>query len=164
MRASFARKDNPTTQPEAACTSRTAGQTECPTVRRRTADGERLAAGRAAPTDSRRGADPRNGSLLDADQHALSNRSAKRPMNSLLAPANCRSRRDLTFDMSGGAKGAKRPLGRPLDGGVRGHAARVLLISGAAPCGQHQPDQAKECLTARLSVTLRMHSNGCSFA
>ena len=25
----------------------------------------------------------------------------------------------LTFDMSGGAKGAKRPLGRPLDGGVR---------------------------------------------
>ena len=26
---------------------------------------------------------------------------------------------DLTFDMSGGAKGAKRPLGRPLDGGVR---------------------------------------------
>ena len=27
--------------------------------------------------------------------------------------------RDLTFDMSGGAKGAKRPLGRPLDGGVR---------------------------------------------
>ena len=27
----------------------------------------------------------------------------------------------LTFDMSGGAKGAKRPLGRPLDGGVRRH-------------------------------------------
>jgi hypothetical protein len=26
---------------------------------------------------------------------------------------------DLTFDMSGGPKGAKRPLGRPLDGGVR---------------------------------------------
>ena len=25
----------------------------------------------------------------------------------------------LTFDMSGGAKDAKRPLGRPLDGGVR---------------------------------------------
>jgi len=24
----------------------------------------------------------------------------------------------LTFDMSGGPKGAKRPLGRPLDGGV----------------------------------------------
>src|SRR5665213_2411552 len=31
----------------------------------------------------------------------------------------------LTFDMSGGAKGAKRPLGRPLDGGVR----RSLLES-----------------------------------
>jgi hypothetical protein len=27
--------------------------------------------------------------------------------------------RDLTFDMSGGPKGAQRPLGRPLDGGVR---------------------------------------------
>ena len=27
--------------------------------------------------------------------------------------------RRLTFDMSGGARGAKRPLGRPLDGGVR---------------------------------------------
>src|SRR5580765_2579421 len=27
----------------------------------------------------------------------------------------------LTFDMSGGPKGAKRPLGRPLDGGVRRH-------------------------------------------
>ena len=27
--------------------------------------------------------------------------------------------RDLTFDMSGGPKGAKRPLERPLDGGVR---------------------------------------------
>jgi hypothetical protein len=26
--------------------------------------------------------------------------------------------RRLTFDMSGGPKGAKRPLGRPLDGGV----------------------------------------------
>ena len=27
----------------------------------------------------------------------------------------------LTFDMSGGARGAKRPLARPLDGGVRRH-------------------------------------------
>ena len=32
------------------------------------------------------------------------------------------STRCLTFDMSGGAKAAKRPLGRPLDGGVRSHA------------------------------------------
>jgi len=30
-----------------------------------------------------------------------------------------RRSRGPTFDMSGGAKGAKRPLGRPLDGGVR---------------------------------------------
>ena len=29
--------------------------------------------------------------------------------------------RGLTFDMSGGPKGAKRPLERPLDGGVRRH-------------------------------------------
>ena len=29
--------------------------------------------------------------------------------------------RDLTFDMSGGTKGAKRPLERPLDGVVRRH-------------------------------------------
>ncbi len=28
----------------------------------------------------------------------------------------------VTVDMSGGPKGAKRPLGRPLDGGVRRHA------------------------------------------
>ena len=28
----------------------------------------------------------------------------------------------LTFDMSGGPKGAKRPLARPLDGGVRRRA------------------------------------------
>ena len=31
----------------------------------------------------------------------------------------------LTFDMSGGAKGAKRPLGRPLDGGVRTHWTKI---------------------------------------
>ena len=40
-----------------------------------------------------------------------------------LAVAICRLSRGLTFDMSGGAKGAKRPLGRPLDGGVRRHVA-----------------------------------------
>ena len=34
--------------------------------------------------------------------------------------------RGLTFDMSGGPKGAKRPLGRPLDGGVRRH----FLVAG----------------------------------
>ena len=31
---------------------------------------------------------------------------------------------DLTFDMSGGAKGAERPLGRLLDGGVMFHTRR----------------------------------------
>ena len=35
------------------------------------------------------------------------------------AIGDCRSKWDLTFDMSGGPKGAKRPLERPLDGGVR---------------------------------------------
>ena len=34
-------------------------------------------------------------------------------------PSLTPQKRGLTFDMSGGAKGAKRPLGRPLDGGVR---------------------------------------------
>ena len=32
----------------------------------------------------------------------------------------------LTFDMSGGPKGAKRPLGRPLDGGVRPPLGRLF--------------------------------------
>ena len=35
----------------------------------------------------------------------------------------------LTFDMSGGAKGAKRPLGRPLDGMVRRHHVFSTLCS-----------------------------------
>ncbi len=35
----------------------------------------------------------------------------------------------LTFDMSGGAKGAKRPLGRPLDGGVRPHPGHTGTMS-----------------------------------
>ena len=39
---------------------------------------------------------------------------------------NARALRGLTFDMSGGAKGAKRPLERPLDGGVRPHAVPRL--------------------------------------
>ena len=36
-------------------------------------------------------------------------------------PRNDSLRQGLTFDMSGGPKGAKRPLERPLDGGVRRH-------------------------------------------
>ena len=43
-------------------------------------------------------------------------RSTKRPGRRLNSIAQ---KRALTFDMSGGPKGAKRPLGRPLDGGVR---------------------------------------------
>ena len=42
----------------------------------------------------------------------------------------------LTFDMSGGPKGAKRPLERPLDGGVRRHHAgttRVPVTRAPAP-------------------------------
>ena len=37
----------------------------------------------------------------------------------------------LTFDMSGGPRGAKRPLGRPLDGGVRPRRTQVTLLAGA---------------------------------
>jgi hypothetical protein len=36
----------------------------------------------------------------------------------------------LTFDMSGGPKGAKRPLGRPLDGGVRFHCGPSGSLAG----------------------------------
>ena len=56
--------------------------------------------------------------LPDENQHALSEQSAKRPIDRLLAPANCRLKRDLTFDMSGGRKQAKPAAGRPLDGRV----------------------------------------------
>ena len=37
--------------------------------------------------------------------------------------------RRLTFDMSGGAKGAKRPLGRPLDGRAKGFTLMPPSIS-----------------------------------
>ena len=48
----------------------------------------------------------------------------------------------LTFDMSGGPRGAKRPSERPLDGGVRRPALHVTTTSGerARP---HQPRRAK---------------------
>src|SRR5664280_321596 len=42
--------------------------------------------------------------------------NARGPWSSPIAE---RALRRLTFDMSGGPKGAKRPLERPLDGGVR---------------------------------------------
>ena len=41
-----------------------------------------------------------------------------RSHSKLMRPGNDSVRQGLTFDMSGGPKGAKRPLGRPLDGGV----------------------------------------------
>jgi len=47
----------------------------------------------------------------------------------------------LTFDMSGGAKGAKRPLTRPLDGGVRPH--RSLSVDGYVADG-YLPTPAKD--------------------
>ena len=49
--------------------------------------------------------------------------------------------------MSGGPKGAQRPLGRPLDGGVRPHPARpdgggplVLLVDLRFAHGEELPD------------------------
>ena len=39
---------------------------------------------------------------------------------------------NLTFDMSGGPKGAKRPLERPLDGRVRALAAEALGVAHLA--------------------------------
>jgi hypothetical protein len=42
--------------------------------------------------------------------------------------------RVLTFDMSGGAKGAKRPLGRPLDGGVRRLVEGLCIAIAARKC------------------------------
>ena len=57
--------------------------------------------------------------LPDEDQHALSEQSAKRPIDRLLAPANCLLKRDLTLEMSGGLKRAQHALERPLDRRVR---------------------------------------------
>jgi hypothetical protein len=47
----------------------------------------------------------------------------------MLAMKQTQRIRGLTFDMSGGPKGAKRPLGRPLDGGVR----RLHAIASGRP-------------------------------
>ena len=49
--------------------------------------------------------------------------------------------RRLTFDMSGGPKGAKRPLERPLDGGVRRQRSAHCddeLAACATPCGRQR--------------------------
>ena len=45
----------------------------------------------------------------------------------------------LTFDMSGGARGAKRPLARPLDGGVRRHATAFGLAKRASKLNIDSP-------------------------
>ena len=55
--------------------------------------------------------------------------------------------RDLTFDMSGGAKGAKRPLGRPLDGGVRSHSLGRPSRGLPQPMGP-VPNSFSMCLEA----------------
>ena len=49
---------------------------------------------------------------------------AASPLGRLVKYA-ARSTWGLTFDMSGGPRGAKRPLARPLDGVVRRHASEA---------------------------------------
>ena len=46
--------------------------------------------------------------------------------------------RRLTFDMSGGARGAKRPLGRPLDGGVRRGGTATAFFNAYGTSGSLQ--------------------------
>ena len=48
-------------------------------------------------------------------------RADGRPVVTVTACSEARTRSALTFDMSGGTKWAKPALGRPLDGGVRPH-------------------------------------------
>ena len=65
--------------------------------------------------------------LTDSQLPALRDRLARAVLRAArrlrvrirLACSSSPRSRDLTFDMSGGPKGAQRPLGRPLDGGVR---------------------------------------------
>ena len=52
---------------------------------------------------------------------------------------NSDSTRRLTFDMSGGARGAKRPLPRPLDGVVmRLHSGNAVLHMRSFPTVAYQ--------------------------
>jgi hypothetical protein len=48
-----------------------------------------------------------------------------------------------TFDMSGGPKGAKRPLGRPLDGGVRRQRENSYGFGHVPSVQQRPPPQRK---------------------
>ena len=56
---------------------------------------------------------------------------------------------DLTFDMSGGLKGAKRPLGCPLDGGVRCHCSREFEWQRAANARKNEWPGSYSCRLMR---------------
>ena len=60
----------------------------------------------------------------------------------------------LTFDMSGGPKGAKRPLGRPLDGGVRPQRPAPLGFFWASEhdAGVHTEPRYMDTRTAALAA------------
>ena len=60
--------------------------------------------------------------------------------------------RGLTFDMSGGAKGAKRPLRRPLDGGVRPQSACELTQRNKSflPCTRCAGPRPRTCGLGQL--------------
>jgi len=85
-----------------------------------------------------------------------------------------RKKRDLTFDMSGGPKGAKRPLARPLDGGVRFHGSdSTFAFSRSNSCWVRAPLSSNFLSAVSLSylpmVTVEdgadcfaMHSNTSS--
>src|SRR5450432_4277593 len=74
----------------------------------------------------------------------------------------------LTFDMSGGPRGAKRPLERPLDGGVRRHVwssrrtlgclTATLSSVRAAPVGSRRP--CSQSCSVRAD-TPRSTANSC---
>src|SRR5690349_12201747 len=64
----------------------------------------------------------------------------------------------LTFDMSGGAKGAKRPLRRPLDGAVRLHASEAgVKFLPAMPSRERREVHFQPLLDGR-----RMPEDRCS--
>ena len=63
-------------------------------------------------------------------RHRTSNCAMRLPCVALTLSQRRRTSCCLTFDMSGGPKGAKRPLERPLDGGVRPHRGTF----GCAAC------------------------------
>src|SRR5664280_1439091 len=86
-----------------------------------------------------------NSFLAHAAETAL---EAKKELNIIDTSRLRRMSGGLTFDMSGGPKGAKRPLERPLDGGVRPrrvwgerlHSFHSLAPRGFAPHITVPPD------------------------